>query len=405
MFVATLPHTRQKLSSLDDIIMGDSSSSIDQTNSWSFDQMIVVAAIVAALFAIFAIFAQLRSLLIIIKADIELIKTDVGGIKAYFPQMTDFWHPDSRNLQAVKMRPASFRDDVATHYECLEIEERGGKTVFLATCCVSGVKGVGGSVIVSHNLARNQPTASFQQLDLDAYIDLDDVRNTILLAKNIEQAYEKKQICFLQTEAIEDGTEDEPIFYMHIWDKVGIGDSPVFPKLPPEEPSDTKEKEPKMTRKERREARKLLPIPKIPMIKNFDGKAFRFPKGKVPFTRVLSHHARCSYAHAVNNNWIDPEKEKPPTRFGTPLKNDTLHLKVEELVFPPKRDSVAWNFPKANTASTDTTENESQEDETSTSYRESSRNDHFLGGASTADTTETMKWNIDFGWLRELNKD
>ena len=75
---------------------------------------------------------------------------------------------------------------------------------------------------------------------------------------------------------------------------------------------------------------------KKPSDKTFEDiskKPFSFPPGKVPFTRILSHHAQCCYARAVNNGW---NVQRPPL-FGSPLKNDTLHLDTKLLVSPTIR--------------------------------------------------------------------
>jgi hypothetical protein len=315
-----------------------------------------------------------------ILAKTNCIQAEVQLIRGYVPETVDFWNPRSRNAQALSLRECS-RDDVAKYYGCLQkvqevngqlvkvrdksddkvktsdneveasddevetsddeveaiVEDKTKTTYYHATCIVTGLRGVGGHVIVSHNLGRNQPSATFEQLDLDVGIHADHFRNTILLAKGLEQAYEKKQICFMPTPENLDGKGRT--YFLKIWDET-VRNLPVFPR-------------PKNTRQCKDE--EIIWPDYAAQIGAYSGKenGFKFPKGKVPYTRILSHHASCSFVHAVNMGWIDPKEVKPPEVFGTPLKDDTLHLKVEMLITSPtKRRDVGWSSPKAETGST-----------------------------------------------------
>jgi hypothetical protein len=115
--------------------MGDSSSRTD---------MIVVIGVLVIIFVQLRASAAARAAAAAeILARLSVIEADLQLIKAYQSEMIDFWHPSTRNLKAVTKRESKQRDIVSKYYGCLEEKVVVGKTYYLATCCVTGLKGIG----------------------------------------------------------------------------------------------------------------------------------------------------------------------------------------------------------------------------------------------------------------------
>jgi hypothetical protein len=95
----------------------------------------------------------------------------------------------------------------------------------------------------------------------------------------------QKQLCFVLYEENEAGCN-----VLKIWDK-NVEEKLVF---------DTKEEEEKQT------------------IGSLCGWKMRFEESKIPFTRVLSLHAQCSYETAKKMKWRN-EDEPKPVEYGSPV--------------------------------------------------------------------------------------
>ena len=247
-------------------------------------------------------------------------------MKGFFPgSMVDFWNDGLDSIRGeVEARPKNQRSTVAEYYGCKGI---GQGDAFLATCCVTGLEGTGsgkgtregkGAVVVSHNLGRKRPVAAFERFDLDIAVDADNPRNTILVLKSIEQYYETKKLCFVPSTPDLDQWDGRS-FRMMIMDP-SIREDPVFIY------DDGR--------------------PNPPSFGHYENESFEFPEGKTPFTRILSHHAQCSYRHAVNVKWIDPEVRGCPPHYGSPLKNDTLVIDLAQTLSPSQKQSIAWDSPR-----------------------------------------------------------
>ena len=64
-------------------------------------------------------------------------------------------------------------------------------------------------------------------------------------------------------------------------------------------------------------------------IGDFEGKSFTCPNGRTPSTMVLSYHVEKAYQRAKRKNWISQDEE--PQDFGTPLRNNMLSFKHNEM--------------------------------------------------------------------------
>jgi hypothetical protein len=191
------------------------------------------------------------------------------------PSAMDPWESKLSNANS---RPEGLRERVAEYYGHCERTKGGG---FLAKCCLTGIIGNRKVVTSAHLLPRNAPGHFLQELDID---NVDHFQNMVILCQNIEKTFDKKQLCFVLDE------EDPLCFVLKIWDQ-GVKDKLVFEGDP--------------------EAR---------TIGSYDGRKMRFKEDKVPFKRVLSLHAQCSYETAKKMNWIN-EDEPKPVNYASPLEH------------------------------------------------------------------------------------
>ena len=256
----------------------------------------------------------------------ENLGKKIDNMKNFLPGSTvDFWCPSMDKLKGpVGIRPNDQRQKVADYYGLVADSSQVAATdkAYRCVCCITKISGTDsgsdtinghGAVVVSHNLGRKRPESAFHSFDLTIR-DVDDMRNTIMMLKSIEQHYEKRDLCFVPTD---NAKEHE---FQVILMNPKLGKDPLF-----------------VYANGKRSEKTFADINKQP---------FSFPQGKVPFTRILSHHAQCCYAHGINEGW----DVKQPPLFGSPLKNDTLHLDTKLLVSPPIR-SKSFGGDKATVAS------------------------------------------------------
>ena len=197
-------------------------------------------------------------------------------------------------LKAPK-RVAGMREKSATHHGYC-IVQTSGKVH--AKCALTGIIGDGDVVTNAHLLPRNAPTHHFDELD----VEMDGVRNMIILCAHVKDAFDAKDLCFLVD-------PDRPgHFVLKIWNPK-TRNKLLFPATAGYD---------KQT------------------IGSYEGHAMKFPEDKIPYTRVLSLHAQCSYHTAMSNGWIDDEEPKPDI-YGSAFKNDVVLFR--DIMAPPEPDA------------------------------------------------------------------
>lgn len=122
--------------------------------------------------------------------------------------------------------------------------------------------------------------------------DIHNLRNIMPCCKGIKELFDAGKACILM-----DSTTYEPSFRLKILCQ-DVMCNPVF-----ESCSETN-------------------AANVPTVGQYDGISFLFRKN-VPFTRILSLHARRAYMHAKKQGWLE-QSEAIPDFFGSPLKNDVL---------------------------------------------------------------------------------
>jgi hypothetical protein len=89
-------------------------------DSCSRTEMIVVAGLVAIFVQLRIANARLSVTNAEILARLSVIEADLRLIKAYHPEMIDFWHPSTKHVKAATKREPGQRDTVAKYYGCYE---------------------------------------------------------------------------------------------------------------------------------------------------------------------------------------------------------------------------------------------------------------------------------------------
>jgi hypothetical protein len=210
-------------------------------------------------------------------SSVEKVNKVAHTLSTTTPSAMDPWESKLSNST---VRPEGLRKRAATHYGHCELSQGKG---ILAQCCLTGIIGNRDVVTNAHLLPRNTPEHFLRELDIVNVDDtVDNLQNMVILCQNIDKAFEKKQLCFLVDE------EDPLCFILKIWDEK-VKSKLVFDK-------DTHKR----------------------LIGSFDGRKMRFEEGKVPFKRVLSLHAQCSYETAKKMKWIK-EDEPKPVQYASPL--------------------------------------------------------------------------------------
>jgi HNH endonuclease len=188
----------------------------------------------------------------------------------------------------------------------------------IAKCCLTGITGNRVVVTNAHLLPRNAPKHFLQELGInDVDNGVDNIQNNLILCNNIGKAFKQKKLCFVL-----DDTE-ERCFILKIWDKE------VVHALLFDGDEETR------------------------TIGSYSGCKMRFEEGEMPFKRLLSLHAQCSYETAKKKKWITEEEPKPD-EYGLPVDNvyipsfrDMVRQSSTDLTRMGTSSSSDWTSPLA----------------------------------------------------------
>ena len=188
---------------------------------------------------------------------------------------------------------SSLKEKVGNHYGSRKNPKNKGEQSKYQ-CCVSGEWGEGREVVVAHLLPKRSDHVWLDRLEID---DVDNYRNLVLLAYEIENAFDHQQLCFVP-QNVHGGTE----MVLRILDDK-IREKHIHPKS-------------KRT------------------IGEYHGEPMKFnfllnPGLKRPFSSVLSLHTLKSYELAKKKGWVPEDNETPPKfqyNSVSPLKGDIMTL-------------------------------------------------------------------------------
>ena len=210
-------------------------------------------------------------------------------IETISPQIRNYWAIDNKKgliSSPQRGEKDGLRTKAAKHYRCAKkIGKVDGKDIYSATCCVTGVEGDNRQVIPAHLLPCSSPPMALEFFNMEK--GFDDFRNLVLLAANIEKAYDSQRLCFVMAE---DGE-----ILLRILDE-SVKEEPIF------EGSDKK-------------------------IGEYEGRPMKFEDGVdgKPFSRILSCHAKYSFYEAKTEGWISLDAEMASEfKYGSPLKDDLV---------------------------------------------------------------------------------
>ena len=170
----------------------------------------------------------------------------------------DIWTERGRT----EIEQRTFKDDMIKYYKRSAWWQRNK-----LRCMVTDQWHTRGDVIACHiwmNKTRGKGLAKFGL----AVNDLMDNRNGFLALKDIEDKFDRKQLCFLYSPLTDSGK-----FLVKVLDPT-IRDSVIRNSNPP------------LT------------------FGNVDGFELQHPSGRFPYRRLLGFHARCSYKNAKEKGWI-----------------------------------------------------------------------------------------------------
>jgi hypothetical protein len=184
----------------------------------------------------------------------SLAKAEIRQLR----ERLDCWHSNARTA----LESSLFKDSLAVFYNCTRTADTHLK------CMLTNLFYPRNEVRASHIIKRSTQGDTMHLYHLPQ--DIDNPRNGLLLLEPIEQAFDRKDICFLYNS-----------FNNELTAKV------LNPSL--------------MT-----EYLKLSNPAKTYTLTygNLDGRALQLPAGAFPYRRVLSMHAKFAYSRALNQGWI-----------------------------------------------------------------------------------------------------
>jgi hypothetical protein len=197
-------------------------------------------------------------------------------------------NPWSGNCSTTTDRKSGFRKSVASFYNAWANK---GKT----KCMVSGFVGEGDSVIAAHIVPVKAPSTSLRACGM-TFADVNCSRNGLMLAKNIEKAFDKLLLSFVPKDPFHSSS-----LVLKIWDpelfesKLSVCDNSDIT-------IESCEGQPLMFKGN-------------PLI----GEEVAYEDASVPFRRALSFQAQQAFAYAQSMGWISRDAEFRP--FGTPPKS------------------------------------------------------------------------------------
>mmetsp|Transcript_6030 Transcript_6030/g.10687 ORF Transcript_6030/g.10687 Transcript_6030/m.10687 type:complete len:544 (-) Transcript_6030:253-1884(-) len=214
-------------------------------------------------------------------------------------------------------RTVNMRKKAIDYYTGVNSTElvRSLKRGLIATCSVTGCHGFDREVVAAHILPLGSSDYWRKTLEIT---DLNNLRNIVLLCKNIEKAFDRLQLCFLQGDSAGE-------YKLKIWDKRGLKGITLFDYYGRNEDNTVTLTNGEVFDDQSGESQRL--------ITSYNGHVFRFPENKLPFSKILSYHVQESYKWALEKEWITRDEEDPPEVYGSPFNNDLLicHTSVDPL--------------------------------------------------------------------------
>ena len=175
-------------------------------------------------------------------------------------QDLDCWHSNSRTAY----ESTFFKDNLATFYGCSRATDTDLK------CMLTGTFYARNEVRASHIIKRSTDGDTMHLYGLPA--DIDNVRNGLLLLEPIEQAFDRKDICFVHNS-----------FTKELVAKV-LNPNLITEQMRPQ-------RGPCYGR----------------TFGSIDGQALQLPPNMFPYRRALNMHAKFAYSRALHLHWITNE--------------------------------------------------------------------------------------------------
>jgi hypothetical protein len=245
---------------------------------------------------------------------IRAIRGLENRVSAISPTHKNPWMLVYQAMKAKTPRKIDTRCKAIKHYNGGNTA-KGQRRGFGAECCVTGCHGFDREVDAAHILPHGSPEYWLNNFGIQ---DLDNLRNVVLLCKNIETAFDKLQLCFLQV------NEKPGTYKLKVWDKEGLEGTILYT------PRNRNRIDGSVTLEDGTES--VADDKSSKLITTYDGHEFCFPEGKHPFSKLLSYHAQESYKMALDKKWI-PLSEECPKKYGSPFDDIiiTCHNSFEPL--------------------------------------------------------------------------
>jgi hypothetical protein len=210
-------------------------------------------------------------------------------------------HYDPNAAGSTIHRDPNFRNILLEYYPSQKVGVR-------AKCQVSGVIGNGKEVVAAHLIPARALDIRFQEIGLSPE-DKNTGKNGLLLAKNIEQAFDQKRLCF------EPNPKNKDQLLLIILDKAGLQDMPVYSGYE------------KQKRRRRGAPRETVP-PSLITIGSLHHATLEAPREKICY-RLFSRHAFFSHVLAREKGWVTDQVDLPDD-FGTPIEQHVAWLSTRE---------------------------------------------------------------------------
>jgi len=174
-------------------------------------------------------------------------------------ELLDCWHSNARTV----IESNVFKEGLAAHYGCTRTSDTHLK------CMVTGAFYPREEVRASHIIKRSTRGDTMHLYGLPP--DIDHVRNGLLMLEPIEQAFDRKDICFLHN-----SLTNELV--------VKVLNPKLMAELMPKASSRT--------------------VKYTQTYGSIDGLVLQLPSGVFPYRRALSMHAKFAYSRALHLGWI-----------------------------------------------------------------------------------------------------
>lgn len=206
-------------------------------------------------------------------SDVRALRTDIAHSETRrLQQELDCWHSNARTM----FESCLFKDNLALYYQCTR------PTDSYLKCMVTGAFYPRNEVRASHIVKKSTDGMTMHLYGLPT--DIDHVRNGLLLLEPIEQAFDRKDICFLYHSV---ATETAPAHSLTV--KV-LNPNLLTQAMPKSSPYGA-----------------TYPI----TYGSIDGSVLHLPSSIFPYRRALSMQAKFALSRALNKGWIadDPSIE------------------------------------------------------------------------------------------------